>query len=180
MQKATDTAPAAGCSIRKAVYKDAPRCAEIHMQSWIFAYRDCVPTDVIEAVNARRPAKWEKLLRENKDTHYVIMADNRMIGFFVIVPPHDADLPPDTFELEGLYLDPDFIGRGYGKLAMEWIKEEIRKRGYRQIALWVLTENDRGKRFYKKNGFSPDGKVKKSGLGGTTEERWLCRLEVSA
>ena len=57
----------------------------------------------------------------------------------------DKDMPDTVFELSGLYLGPDYIGKGYGKLTMDRIKREISARGYNTISLWVLDQNDRVK-----------------------------------
>lgn len=162
--------------VRPAVPEDAPKCADIHMRSWIFAYSHCVPMDIIEQRNARRPAMWTKLLENCKDIHFVVTCDDEVIGFITINPTRDEDMPDTVYELTGLYLDPDYIGKGFGKLTMDWIKREISARGYKTISLWVLDQNDRAKSFYEKSGFKADGSTKESGLGNTKEERYICEL----
>ena len=162
--------------IRAAVPEDAAKCADIHMRSWEFAYRDCVPMDIIESRNAGRPAKWRKMLETSKDIHYVAVYDNVIVGCVTINPTGDSDLPETAYELSSLYLDPDYVGKGFGRLMMDWAKGEIASRGYRAIALWVLDKNYRAKAFYEKCGFKPDGKCKESGLGDTLEERYICVL----
>ena len=159
--------------IRAAMPSDAAKCAEIHMRSWVFAYSDCVPMDIIEKRNASRPAKWSKLLADSKDIHYIATCDDVIIGIITINPPYDADLSESVYELSGLYLDPDYIGKGFGKLMVDWVKSEISSRGYTTISLWVLDKNYRAKSFYEKCGFKPDGMCKESGLGDTMEERYL-------
>ena len=53
--------------VRPAGLDDASKCANIHMKSWTFAYSHCVPMEIIEQQNARRPAMWTKLLENCKD-----------------------------------------------------------------------------------------------------------------
>ena len=160
-----------------ATHDDAPRCADIHGRSWMFAYSDVVGKDIIESYNARWPIVWTKMLENNTDTHYVILDDDMIVGFTSINPSRDADAPDGMFELTGLYLDPNHIGKGYGKQAMEWAKHEASARGYTAISLWVLDQNDRAKRFYEKAGFIPDGTKKNSGLGDTQEERYIWKTK---
>ena len=82
-----------------------------------------------------------------------------------------------TYELCAFLYDfaPKYIGAGYGKQAMDWIKKEIKNRGYDKICLWVLEENNRARRFYEKSGFVCDGKIKSSGLADTQEVRYICK-----
>lgn len=166
-------------SIRAALPADAAICADIHMRSWIFAYSECLPMEVIAQHNARRPVMWRQLLEHNKDTHYVATYQDRIIGIITINPSDDTDLPNSIYELTGLYLDPDAIGKGFGKLTMDWVKREIYARGCRGISLWVLDRNERAKAFYKHSGFQPDGISQESGLGNTRKERYLCKLVES-
>ena len=162
--------------IRAAVPEDAAKCADIHMRSWVFAYSDCVPMDVIENRNVHRPAMWIRLLETSKNIHYVAVYDSIIVGFITINPAGDSDLPGSVYELSGLYLDPDYVGKGFGRLAMDWVKGEIASRGYETVSVWVLDKNYRAKAFYEKCGFKPYGACKESGLGDTLEKRYICAL----
>lgn len=159
--------------IRSAVPADAAKCADIHMRSWIFAYKDFIPMDIIESHNARRPVMWNELLVNSEDIHYVAVLDNIIIGIITINPPYEGDLPETACELSGLYLDPDYVGKGYGRFSMDWIKQEIFSRGYNMISLWVFDKNIRAKVFYEKCGFRPDGKRSESGIDGLLKERYI-------
>ena len=117
------------------------------------------------------------MLTNNFNSHYVIVADDGIAGFLTIAVSRDADLIEPTYEIIGLYLSPKYIGLGIGKQTMEWIKAEIHTRGYRQISLWVLQENNRAIRFYERSGFIADGTTKPSGLADTIEARYICRLK---
>ncbi len=52
-------------------------------------------------------------------------------------------------ELVMLFLDPDFIGRGYGHAILTWL---IQHAGINRID--VNAQNDHAKRFYLKHGFT--------------------------
>ena len=56
---------------------------------------------------------------------------------------------------------------------MNWIKTEIKTRGFHGISLWVLSQNERAKAFYIKNGFHLDGRQKESGIGTAQKERFI-------
>lgn len=116
------------------------------------------------------------MLANNVDSTYLICENNDIVGFLSINTPRE-NFSDDIYELSGLYLDPEYIGNGFGRFAMGWIKKEVKSRGYKGIYLWVLDTNYKAKKFYKKSGFKPDGGVKPSGLGDTKEERYIINFD---
>ena len=115
------------------------------------------------------------MLIDNIDSHYVITLDDEIVGFLTISIARDNDLNDSFYELVGLYLNPEYVANGYGKQAMDWIKKEIKSRGYDNISRWVLEENNRARRFYEKSGFVSDGETKPSGLADTYEVSYICK-----
>ena len=164
--------------IRLAILNDAKYCADIHAESWIFAYSDIVPKEIIDKYNARWLLIWNKMLTNNIDSHYVILLDDVIIGFLTISVARDNDLKESVYEIVGLYLSPKYIGLGFGKRAMNWVKKEIKSRGYNKISLWVLQANNQAIGFYEKFGFISDGKIKPSGLADTLEVRYLYKCDI--
>ena len=67
-------------------------------------------------------------------------------------------------ELLAIYLEPDAVGKGIGRVLFERSVEDLRERGYDVATLWVLETNARAPRFYEAAGWSADGATK-------TEER---------
>lgn len=163
-------------NIRYATLNDSESCANIHARSWLFAYDRCVDRNIIEEYNTRWPMIWPKMLAKNENSHYVIEVGEKIIGFLTVNPARDADLPDTVYELVALYLDPDYIGKSFGRQAMAWVKNEIISRGYNTVSLWVLEQNSRARRFYEKSGFIFEGNSKPSGLGDTVELRYICNL----
>ena len=106
--------------IRPGRPEDAAACADIHKRSWIYAYSRCVPMDRIEQIHTGREAMWKKFLANKSAGNYVAVAEDRIIGILTVNAARDKDVPENTGELIGLYLDPDYIGRGYGRRAMDW------------------------------------------------------------
>ena len=163
--------------IRLATLYDAKCCADIHAKSWEFAYRDIVSKDIIDKHNIRWPMIWDKMLANNTNSHYVVIYDSIIIGFLTIAISRDDDLNKSFYEIIGLYLSPQYISRGFGKLTMDWIKQEVKSRGYDKISLWVLEENTHARKFYEKAGFKADGKNKPSGLADAREVRYICKCD---
>ncbi len=162
--------------IRLATLDDAKCCADIHAKSWNFAYSDIVPKEIIDEHNARWLMIWNRMLANNNESHYVVTLDDVIIGFLTIAVSRDKDLKESFFEIIGLYLAPEYIGAGYGKQSMDWIKNEIKSRGYDKTSLWVLEENNCARSFYEKMGFVTDEEIKPSGLADTQEVRYICKF----
>ncbi len=67
---------------------------------------------------------------------------------------------------------------GVGSELIQWGINELRKRNYTEITLWVLEENIRARRFYEKIGFYHDGTVKEINIGKELKEyRYVKEIE---
>ena len=58
--------------------------------------------------------------------------------------------------------------KGYGKMMMERVLDDVRRAGYSKLMLWVFDSNVRAIRFYEANGFAASGK-KRPALGAVEE-----------
>jgi GNAT superfamily N-acetyltransferase len=88
--------------------------------------------------------------------------------------PADAGSPDACVaELYALYVAPAWWSTGIGRALMERVLSEVRGEGYPRIALWVLEENMRARRFYERSGFRAAGETHiLHGLGGVAEVRY--------
>ena len=155
---------------------DAAACADIHKRSWIYAYSHCIDRAIIEQRHQGREAMWKKFLANENAGNFVAVTEGKIIGIITIGKERDGDMPEGTGELCGLYLDPDYIGKGYGRQVMDWVKTQLKARGFSTMVLWVLDQNDKAKRFYEKSGLRPEGSSKPSGLGDRMEDRYIMEL----
>ena len=162
--------------IRPGRPEDAAFCADIHKRSWIYAYSHCLGRDFIEDRLKNREPMWKKFLADERNGNFVAVLDGKIIGIITISAERDGDMPVGTGELCGFYFDPDYIGKGYGRQAMDWVKAKLKARGFSTMVLWVLDQNDKAKRFYEKSGLRPEGTSKPSGLGERLEDRYIMQL----
>ncbi|MFJ1647160.1 GNAT family N-acetyltransferase [Streptomyces sp. NPDC088258] len=65
---------------------------------------------------------------------------------------------------------------------MAALTDHAEARGYRSLRLWVLTGNQRARRFYAKSGLAPDGAEGSFEVAGATvrELRYAMRLSASS
>ena len=80
-----------------------------------------------------------------------------VLGFAATRPSRDADATPGTGEVNSIYLAPEAWGRGLGGELLERATDDLRTRGFTPLILWVIEANARGRRFYERAGWQPDG-----------------------
>lgn len=150
--------------VRAATVEDADAIGEIHVRSWQSAYRGIVPDEYLDALDV---AEFQARRRDNIAAHrtpgarwWVIEDAARAVGFAVTGPARDDDLDGETVsELRAIYLTPAAIGKGFGRELMQRAVDDARERGWREMIMWVLEGNERGRRFYAAAGFRPDERV---------------------
>ena len=77
----------------------------------------------------------------------------------------------NRLETEGMYTmvcinDGEYIGKGYGKIIMDTVINELRKECYKKVFLWVLVENKKARHFYENYGFEACEDYKEVKIGG--------------
>jgi diamine N-acetyltransferase len=105
-------------------------------------------------------ALWEKNfdknLESNNERAFVIEADGKIIGS-ISLHPH-ANRRAGSGELGISIHDPEYIGRGYGRDAIEtFLDWTFRILNFRRIKLETLASNERALRCYEACGFQREG-----------------------
>ena len=126
-------------TLRRAVDADAAALAEVFLRSFHATYAfPLAHTDdeVREWVRTRLVPHMETWVA----TAHPGEEAGRVIGFATIEPGW----------LEQLYVDPDHLGEGIGRLLLDKAKE-LEPGG---LLLWTFQANERARRFYERNGFT--------------------------
>jgi N-acetylglutamate synthase-like GNAT family acetyltransferase len=97
---------------------------------------------------------------------YVIELDENIIGFYGFCDKETS--------LEYLYVEPQMIGKGYGKLLWNHMVESCRKQDIKEI---VLVTSPQAKEFYVKMGAVPSGEVDSIVIKDRKVPRLIYRLE---
>lgn len=155
--------------VGNATLADSRRIAEIQVTGWQAGYRGILPDEFLGGLDTEsRLAMWERFIRTGKGLMLVARRGGQLLGFCHVIPSRDADAE-QTAEITAIYVDPRFWRNGCGRklvaAALAWAFEQ----GFRQLTLWVLADNSRGRGFYEAIGMRPDGAVK-------TEDRPGCSL----
>lgn len=146
--------------VRPATIDEAFAIAVVHVRSWQAAYPGLVPQDYLDNLRAEdRAEAWERAVGPERWPAVLVADDGgRLAGFVCIGPCRDDDLDSESVgEVQAIYLDPDDFGTGVGDALMAGALSELAGAGFTEASLWVLSTNERAKRFYRRLGWTPDG-----------------------
>ena len=129
--------------------------ARIHVRSWQAGYAGIVPAGYLAALDPAVLAERRRAHARHPGTQTLVAErDGTVIGFAAFGPDRDD---PGVGELYAIYVDPDSWGAGAGRRLIEAAKIALAGAGFAVMRLWVLTDNDRARRFYQRAGLRPDG-----------------------
>jgi len=141
---------------------DKMAVSKVYEESWKFAYKGLIPQDWLDSIPGGR---WASGLERSGWDTLVCLDRGRIVGTGSFCKSR-FEAFPDWGEVISLYLLPEYMGKGYGKILLESVVLELKKRGFENIFLWVLEENRRARHFYEKFGFLPTGDFLEDSIGG--------------
>ena len=146
-------------TIRLAAPADAPAIARIHVESWKVAYRGIMPDDVIARADlAYRTRFWTERLASRDWPVFLTEEGGESVAFCqAIATPDPGDDPRSVGHITSIHVLPRLRGKGHGRALLDHAFAEFRRRGMRDVTLWVLEGNTAARRFYEKVGFHNDG-----------------------
>ncbi|MCA1452336.1 GNAT family N-acetyltransferase [Bradyrhizobium sp. BRP22] len=140
--------------ITRATQDDAVQVARIHIAATRAAYRDIYTLEYLDGLSTEdRAYRWiEKdrghLALGDPFSVFVAFDNDMMIGF--------ADVGPTTksgvAELYAIYLDPEYIAKGAGKVLLEACIDYAGRNGFKAMIATVLTKNSLARAFYERRG----------------------------
>jgi len=103
--------------------------------------------------------KWhEKRIEDREQTRFVIEADGLIIGDANL---HGLDRPNGVAELGIAIYEPDYLGKGYGRDAINvLVRWAFQVHNWRKIWLETGSINERAIRAYKACGFVEEGRLR--------------------
>lgn len=155
--------------LRPAEPNDAMDVARVHVRSWQAGYRGLLPDAYLDGLRPEDRAARYNFASENvRDPVTIVAVDDGMIrGFATTSPARDLDVPEDG-ELCALYVDPEWWARGMGKALIAAARQRLSETGFGSAVLWLLAGNDRADRFYRMDGWMPDGLRRSDTMWGVT------------
>lgn len=136
--------------------------SNIYEQSWKYAYRNIIPDAYLSSIPA---GKWVNGLQNPRLRSLVMLDDKKMIGTGSYCPAR-TDRMKGYGEVVSIYLLPEYMRKGCGKLLIAEMISKLRIMGYQNVFLWVLEENFAARHFYEKVGFKLGSEVLNCNIGG--------------
>ena len=96
---------------------------------------------------------------------YKLITTNELVGFYAF-----QLINQKVIKLDFLFIEPMFIGKGYGKVLLTDFLQRIKKTEYEKI---ILEADPNAEKFYERNGFKVVGKLKSS-----MKDRFLPIMEM--
>ena len=163
-------------AIRAATASDARAIAELHLTSWLATYRGICADAFLDSLTAEQFESYHRPRlqappEEAAKSPFLVACDSRdrasIIGFARCGPmrrtsPTGDALPAQVVErfsseLYAIYVHPDRLGRGFGRLMFDASARELQLLGHKNLCVWVLSENVGARRFYERMGGKPAG-----------------------
>ena len=177
-------------STRTARRQDAHAIAAIRVLAWQTAYRGLVGDEHLDAMSVDADAeRWSAILHEQERysrTLVVEDAAHAVVGFASIGPYRTVDrdvayavtalaAPGTTGEINACYVHPERWGTGVADELMLAALAQLRADGWRSARLWLLADNPRALRFYRRHGWETDGERETLSLPGRPDEIRMTR-----
>lgn len=172
-------------TIRPAIVEDAPAIAELHIRSWQWAYRGLIEDAYLDSMSATLERRIEQrrtqLASLPPETRWWVAEQHgRIVGFAITGLSRDQDVLPETVEVYAIYLAQNAAGQGIGRTLFAHAVSDLRQRGFKRAMLWVLTTNQRARRFYEAAGWTPDGASKTDERPGTLLQEVRYHIALNA
>lgn len=149
--------------VRKAELKDAAGIAKVHVGTWQSAYKGQMPDSYLDSLSIeKRTDSWHDILSKpegNADT-LVAEVNGEVIGFCSVSKCRDEDMPENTGELWAIYVDKNYAGKGAGTALLSKGLSILKDEGFTKATLWVLSSNDKTRKWYESKGWRVEGKTK--------------------
>lgn len=149
--------------IREATVNDALGIAKVHVETWQSAYRGQVSDAYLESLSVETKVEgWRNSLEHPKSGVHTLVAilDDQVVGWCVGGTNRDEDVSENVGELQGIYVHPDFAGKGAGSALMNEMLKILRNDGYQKATLWVLDTNEKTRKWYESKGWEIEGGTK--------------------
>jgi RimJ/RimL family protein N-acetyltransferase len=169
-------------AVRPAVESDAPAIAAVQIETWRKAYVGLIAQDYLDAMSEKEFAdRWARNIAApaiESRRNWVAELDGAVVGFLACGPSRDDEADRATVgEIYAVYVRPQAWGTGAGRTLMQVGTEHLRDQGFHEVTLWVLTGNERTRKFYEIAGMNPDGGTKTDTRGGMNAHETRYRMK---
>jgi ribosomal protein S18 acetylase RimI-like enzyme len=140
--------------IRIATPDDAAALGQMHVASWHETYTGLLPDKMLASLSVEaRSTAWAKIMQEPASSTVVHLAEHEdtIIGFGACGAQRTQSLKVKGYdgEIGAIYVLREFQKRKIGTRLLRAVSSNLQRRGFNAVALWVLRDNVRARRFYE-------------------------------
>lgn len=148
--------------IRYANKDDANTLALINSKSFQQAFNGIIPDVFLKERFSyeRLKDRLYKELNEGTTSSCIMYKDDTPIGMLTFAKDDHKERDNSEIDIWRIYILPEHWGQNLGVEFINWVIEELKRKGYLKIALWVVEENIRARKFYEKIGFTHEGETR--------------------
>lgn len=153
--------------LRDATPADAQAVARVHVRTWQTAYRGLLPDEYLDGMRAEDRAKRCTFgIRDPAGPHTLVAVDgSELIGFATVSADRED---ARAGELCALHVDPSRWGQRVGLALIKAARANLVDRRFLEARLWLLVGNVRAERFYRLDGWEPDGRRRSDVIWGVS------------
>lgn len=169
--------------IRPINLEDTWQIAKIQTHALKAAWHRVVSDDVVNALSiSEAAAYWSQRLINPEHPALALERSGNLLGFISFGSSLDQDLDTNVDgEIFGLFVYPEYWGRGIGRRLMRCALEGFERRGTYGVAQWVLEDDPHARLFLEKLGFFIDGQTRfDTRSDGSTLKQIRYRKELSS
>lgn len=154
--------PAGEARVRAAAPVDAETLGDVSGRAWEATYRGMIPDAALDEWIDTAHQSWRDAFSgqaaETPWRCWVADRSGTVVGYATTSPARDNWLtPPEgAGELTNLYLEPEAIGTGLGRMLYQHAVDDLRRRGFDPLVVWAFRDNGRAIRFYERMGLAID------------------------
>jgi len=134
--------------LREATINDVNAIAGIIVNSWQYAYEGIIDPNYPQTLSKEKFINiFNCNIQNNLEKIFVYEINSIVLGFI------SGKLKSGSYDSEviGLYVHPDYKGKGIGSKLFKKIKSYFKKNNCKNIIIWTLI-NAKNNQFYKKHG----------------------------
>ena len=165
-------------TIRRCTVADATTLSHIACRTFYDTFFDTCTEEDMEGFLEQHynTDQLESELGNPADYYYFAEIDGKPVGYlrFAENPvPYERDNDEKALELNRLYVDEQYHGRGIAKLLMAFYEHFAARNGYKYLWLGVWEHNARAQAFYRKFGYRFNGHKHDFPIGSTPQmDEW--------
>lgn len=148
-------------SIRDATAADVEGFVAMKIAAWRWAYAGILPDEHLAGLRVceDQVREWRRGFDAHAPGWNVLLGldGGRIVAMVSCAAARDPDAAAGTIEVGALYVLPDHVGSGLGHRLLQAAMQRSRAERFQRATLWVLEANARGRAFYERAGWRPDG-----------------------